>query len=77
MNGGDSCAQFDCDVEEHAIFSRVAQMSRTRRKKRGIWSLICIVFFAMFLLFRHAVRKQPPLIKKFSGRVSKSDVEMM
>ena len=75
MNGGVSCAQFDCDVDEHVIFSRVAQMSRTRRKTRSIWSLICLVF-AMFLLFRHAVRKQPLLIKKFSGRVSRSDVEM-
>ena len=75
MNGGVSCAQFDCDVDEHVILSRVAQMSCTRRKTRGNWSLICLVF-AIFLLFRHAVRKQPLLIKKFSGRVSKSDVEM-
>ena len=63
MNGGVSCAQFDCDVDEHVIFSRVAQMSCTRRKTRGSWSLICLVF-PMFWLFRHAVRKQPPLIKK-------------
>ena len=75
MNGGVPCVQFDCDVDEHVIFSRVAQMSCTPRKTRGIWSLICLVF-AMFLLFRHAVRKQSPLIKKFSGRVSNSDVEM-
>ena len=63
MNGGVSCAQFDCDVDEHVIFSRVAQMACTRRKTRSSWSLICLVF-AMFWLFRHAVRKQPPLIKK-------------
>ena len=63
MNGGVSRAQFDCDVDEHAIQTRVAQMSCTRRKTRGSWSLICLVF-AMFWLFRHAVRKQPPLIKK-------------
>ena len=63
MNGGVSCTQFDCDVDEHVIFSRVAQMSCTRRKTRGSWSLICLVF-PMFWLFRHAVRKQPPLIKK-------------
>ena len=44
MNGGVSCAQFDCDVDEHVIFCRVAQMSCTRRKTRGIWSLICLVF---------------------------------
>ena len=75
MNGAVSCAQFDCAVDEHVIFSRVAQMSCTRRKTRGTWSLICFVF-AMFLMFRHAVRKQPLLINKFSGRVSKSDVEM-
>ena len=66
MNGGVSCAQFDCDVDEHVIFSRVAQMSCTRRKTRGTWSLICFVF-PMFWLFRHAVR---------SGRLSKIDVEM-
>ena len=30
MNGGVSCTQFDCDVDEHVIFSRVAQMSCTR-----------------------------------------------
>ena len=75
MNGSVSRAQFDCDVDEHVIFSRVAQMSCTQRKTRGTWSLICLVL-AMFLLFRHAVRKQPLLIKKFSGRVSKSDVEI-
>ena len=63
MNGGVSCTQFDCDVDEHVIFSRVAKMSCTRRKTRGSWSLICLVF-PMFWLFRHAVRKQPPLIKK-------------
>ena len=44
MNGGVSCAQFDCAVDEHVIFSRVAQMSCTRRKTRGIWSLMCLVF---------------------------------
>ena len=38
-------------------------MSCTRRKTRGSWSLICLVL-AMFWLFRHAVRKQPLLIKK-------------
>ena len=53
MNGGVSCAQFGCDVDEHVILSRVAQMSCRRRKTRGIWSLICLVL-AMFLLFRHA-----------------------
>ena len=63
MNGGVSCAQFDCDVDEHVIFSRVAQMSCTRRKIRGSWSLICLVF-PMSWLFRHAVRKQQLLIKK-------------
>ena len=63
MNGGVSCAQFDCDVDEHVIFSRVVQMPCTRRKTRGIWPLICLVF-PMFWLFRHAVRRQPPLIKK-------------
>ena len=56
MNGGVSCTQFDCDVDEHVIFSRVAQMSCTRRKTRGSWSLICLVF-PMFWLFRHAVWK--------------------
>ena len=35
MNGGVSCAQFDCDVDEHVIFSRIAQMSCTCRKTRG------------------------------------------
>ena len=63
MNGGVSCTQFDCDVDEHVIFSRCAQMSCTRRKTRDIWSLFCLVF-PVFWLFRHAVRKQPPLIKK-------------
>ena len=51
-------------------------MSCTRRKTRGIWSLICLVL-AMFLLFRHAARKQPSSIKEFRRRVSKIDVEMM
>ena len=63
MNGGVSWAQFDCDVDEHVMFSRVAQLSCTRRKTRGSLSLICFVF-PMFWLFRHAVRKQPLLIKK-------------
>ena len=32
VNGGVSCAQSGCDVDEHVILSRVAQMSCRRQK---------------------------------------------
>ena len=74
MNGGVSCAQFDCDVEENVIFSRVAQMSCTRRK--NTWHhVVDLSFFPMFFDVSSCRSETPSLIKKFRGRVSKIGVD--
>ena len=38
MNGGVSCTQFDCDVDEHVIFSRVAQ--DVMHAAKNTWQLV-------------------------------------
>ena len=56
MNGGVSCAQFDCEVDEHVIFSRVAQVS---------WQLVVDLSCSCdVLVVSSCGSEKTPLVKK-------------
>ena len=74
MKGGVSCAQLDCDVDENVIFSRVAQMSCTRRQ--NTWHhVVDLSCFSDVHDVSSCRSETPSLIEEFRGRVSKIDVD--